>query len=83
MPRPADKPDALQTVIVIIAARSAVEEFLGQLEAEGFLADRLEAPGLDQLLALDIQEEGVWVFAGGDPASRRWWRGGTAAPCKT
>ncbi len=35
LPRPLDKPDSLQTVIVIIAARAGVEEFLGQLEQEG------------------------------------------------
>jgi hypothetical protein len=39
----------LQTIIVVIAARNAVEEFLGKLEGRGFLADRLEAPFLDQL----------------------------------
>jgi hypothetical protein len=78
MPRPADKPDALQTVIVIIAARSAVEEFLGQLEAQHFMADRLEAPGLDALLAVDIREEGVWIVPGaaGEPALVAWWYGG-------
>jgi hypothetical protein len=78
MPRPADKPDSLQTVIVIIAARSAAEEFLGQLEAQGFLADRLEAPGLDQLLSVDIREEGVWIVPGasGEPALVAWWYGG-------
>jgi hypothetical protein len=79
MPRPADKPDALQTVIVIIAARSAAEEYLGQLETQGFLADRLEAPGLDQLLAVDIHEEGVWLVPGapGEPALVAWWYGGS------
>jgi hypothetical protein len=79
MPRPADKPEALQTVIVIIAARSAVEEFLGQLESQGFLADRLEAPGLDQLLAVEMREEGVWIVPGapGEPALVAWWYGGT------
>jgi hypothetical protein len=79
MPRPADKADALQTVIVLIAARSAVEEFLGQLETQGFLTDRLEAPGLDQLLAVDIREEGVWIVPGaaGEPALVAWWYGGT------
>jgi hypothetical protein len=41
--------DNLQTVIVIIAARSAVEEHLGKLEGRGFQADRLEASFLDQL----------------------------------
>ena len=66
LPRPADKPDALQTVIVMIASRGAVEEFLGQLEGSGFLADRLEAPGLDQLLSAGIREEGVWIFPGAE-----------------
>jgi hypothetical protein len=80
LPRPLDKPDALQTVVVIIASRSAAEEFLGQLETEGFLADRLETPGLDQLLAVDIDEEGVWIFPSGErePVLTVWWYGGTA-----
>jgi hypothetical protein len=79
MPLPHKKPDALQTVIVIIAARSAAEEYLGQLEKQGFLADRLEAPGLDQLLALDINEEGVWLVPGdpGEPALVAWCYGGS------
>jgi hypothetical protein len=69
----------LQTVVVIIAGRSAVEEYLGQLETQGFLADRLEAPGLDQLLSLNIHEEGVWIIPGevGEPALVAWWYGGT------
>ncbi len=79
MPRPAGKADALQTAIVMIAARSAVEEFLGQLETQGFLADRLEAPGLDQLLSVNIGEEGVWIVPGaaGEPALVVWWYGDT------
>jgi hypothetical protein len=79
MPRLAEKTDALQTVIVLIAARSAVEEFLGKLEAQGFLADRLEAPGLDQLLALEMPEEGLWIVPGaaGEPALVVWWYGNT------
>src|SRR5215469_4578576 len=32
----------VQTVIVVMAARSVVEEFLGRLEGKNFLADRLE-----------------------------------------
>jgi len=77
--RPSEKPDSLQTVVVIIAARSVVEEFLGQLSGEGFLPDRLEAPGLEQLLAAKITEEGVWIFAGaaGESALVVWWYGGT------
>jgi hypothetical protein len=56
-----------------------VEEFLGQLEAGGYLADRLETPGLEELLAASIQEEGVWVFPGseGEPVLTVWWYGGT------
>lgn len=78
LPRPANA-EALQTVIVIIASRNAVEEFLGHLETEGFLADRLESPGLDQLLAAHIQRDGVWIFPGaaGEPALVAWWYGGT------
>src|SRR5438874_1614634 len=39
----------MQTAVVIIIGRSRVEEFLGQLEGHGYLADRLELPFLDQL----------------------------------
>ena len=79
MPAIDAKPETLRTVIVIIAGRAAVEEYLGQLEGNGFLADRLEAPGLDQLLALNIREEGVWIVIGapGEPALAAWWYGGT------
>ena len=49
--------DDLQTVIVVIAARHAVEEFLGKLEGQGYLADRLEAPMLDQLEAMLALED--------------------------
>jgi hypothetical protein len=79
VPRADDKPETMQTVIVIIAARSVVEEFLGQLSNEGFQPDRLEAPGLEQFLAARIHEDGVWILAGpaGDPALVAWWYGGT------
>jgi hypothetical protein len=52
----------LQTVIVIIAARQLAEEFLGQLEASGYIADRLEIPCLHQLLEKESTEDGVWVY---------------------
>jgi hypothetical protein len=79
MPLPVDKPDALQTVVVIIAARSAVEDFLRQLEGEGFLPDRLEAPGLEQLLAAKINGDGVWIVPGalGENVLVVWWSAGT------
>jgi hypothetical protein len=79
MPRSEDKPDALRTVIVIIAARSYVEELLGGLERQGFLADRLECPGLDQLLSAKMNGDGLWFFPGGEgePALMAWHYGGT------
>src|SRR5579862_7985093 len=42
----------LETVVVVIAERKAVEEFLGKLEEQKYLADRLEAPMMDQLEAI-------------------------------
>ncbi|HEY5083360.1 MAG TPA: hypothetical protein VII48_02470, partial [Rhizomicrobium sp.] len=78
LPTPADKPDALQTVIVIIALRAYVEEFLGALEAIDYLPDRLESPALEALLATKINEDGVWIFAvdDGEPALIAWQQGG-------
>jgi hypothetical protein len=70
----------LQTVIVVIAARSAVEEFLGKLEGRNFLADRLEAPMLDQLGAITTTEDGAWIFPAASGVSLSalvaWCRGG-------
>ena len=72
--------ESLQTVIVVIAARSAVEEFLGRLEKENFLADRLEVPLLDQLEAVTPDGDSAWVFpltvAGQNAALVAWWSGG-------
>jgi hypothetical protein len=70
----------LQTVVVVIAGRSAVEEFLGKLEGRKFLADRLETPALDQLEAITTTENGAWICpaaAGGTNAALvAWWYGG-------
>ena len=67
----------MQTVIVMIVARAVVEEFLGNLEAQGFLADRLELPLLDQLHTTAITEDGAWIYpeaAGGkNTALVAWW----------
>ena len=74
-------PDQLQTVVVVIVARSLVEEFLGQLEGQGYLADRLELPLLDQLLATPITGDGAWIYPGGSAEKTSglvaWWYGGT------
>jgi len=73
-------PESLQTVIVVIAERAVVEEFLGRLEQEGFLADRLETPLLDQLAAVPQTDDGVWLFpmslAGQNAALVAWRTGG-------
>lgn len=69
-----------QTVVIVIAARDAVEEFLGKLESRGYLADRLELPALDQLLGTKIQGDGAWVYPEAlgsvDSALVAWWYGG-------
>ena len=72
--------EALQTVVVVIVERHVVEEFLGQLESHGYLADRLEMPVLDQLEAVEATSDGVWIYpsviAGQNAALVAWWLGG-------
>ncbi|HKI69268.1 MAG TPA: hypothetical protein VKA67_06755 [Verrucomicrobiae bacterium] len=67
----------MQTVIAVIAARNAVEGFLGQLEGQGYLADRLELPLLEQLQATPIQGDGAWIYPGAQggkgSALVAWW----------
>ena len=71
----------LQTVIVVIVERRVVEEFLGKLETQGYLADRLEVPMLDQLAAASPTGEGAWIYPtslNNQPAALvAWWFGGT------
>jgi hypothetical protein len=70
----------LQTVMVVIVERKVVEEFLGKLESQGYLADRLEVPMLDQLEAVTPTADGAWVYPSilnGQPAALvAWWFGG-------
>jgi len=77
---PQSPSENLQTVIIVVAERKAVEEFLGRLEAQKFLADRLEAPMLDQLEATPVTEDGAWIFPaslnGQNAALVAWWFGG-------
>lgn len=77
---PAPNTPALQTVVVVLVERTAVEEFLGQLEGRGYLADRLELPMLDQLEAANGQEDGVWIYpqlmSGQNASLVAWWIGG-------
>jgi hypothetical protein len=70
----------LQTVIVIMVSRNHVEEYLGELEGQGYLADRLELPLLDELRATKVKEDGAWIFpgVGGHEGACMvaWWYGG-------
>jgi hypothetical protein len=70
----------MQTIVVIIVARQYVEEYLGQLEGAGYLADRLELPLIDLLHATKIDEDGVWIYpadaSGEGPCLVAWWYGG-------
>ncbi len=72
--------ETLQTVIVMIVARDVVEEILGQLEGQGYLADRLELPLLDELQATAITADGAWIYpqarSGQNNALVAWWYGG-------
>ncbi|MBI4657486.1 MAG: hypothetical protein HY735_01345 [Verrucomicrobia bacterium] len=71
----------LQTIIVVIAARGAVEDFLGGLEEDGYLADRLELPALHQLISAPPEGDSVCI----SPVQEQdrllcivaWWCGGT------
>jgi hypothetical protein len=72
--------ESLQTVVVVIAPRAAVEDFLCRLEKENFLADRLEVPLLDQLEAVSPEGDSAWIFpltiGGQNAALVAWWFGG-------
>ena len=80
LPKAAGGAENLQTIIVIVVARNVVEEFLGKLEGQGYMADRLELPMLDQLQATQITGDGAWVYpeTHGAHASAlvAWWYGG-------
>jgi hypothetical protein len=77
LPAPEGQP---QTVIVIIAARNAVEAFLDDLEGHGYLPDRLELPQVQELLSTDTKGDGVWILpreeGGKTVCLVAWWSGG-------
>lgn len=72
--------DGLQTVVVLMVPRTIVEDFLGHVETQGFLPDRLEFPMLHQMMANPPPQEGLWVHpsrvAGQDLCLAGWWSGG-------
>ncbi len=54
-----------QTVVVMIAERSAVEKYLGELEKIGYRPDRLETPVLHQVMATPQggkRPDGAWIY---------------------
>lgn len=69
-----------QTVVVIIAPRDLVEEYLGDLEGAGYLADRLEFPQLWELTASRLEEDGVWIYPWAEEGKMlclvAWWCNG-------
>jgi hypothetical protein len=81
VPPPAAAPgNDLQTLIVVFVERRVVEDFLGELEGAGYLADRIELSALDQITATPIDGDGAWIYPGlsGGPntALVAWWYGG-------
>jgi hypothetical protein len=80
VPAPAAAAGDLQAYVVVLVERRIVEEYLGELEAAGYLADRLELKALDQICAVPIDTHGAWIFPGlsgnAESALVAWWYGG-------
>ncbi len=72
--------DKLQTIVVIVVSREAVEEFLGKLEGQGYMADRIELPMFDQLQGTRVTGDGAWVYPESRGLESRaligWWYNG-------
>jgi hypothetical protein len=70
----------LQTAVVVIAERADVESFLGALEKEGYLADRLELPWLHQIVTAPPEGDTTWIYlVRRDPdvlCLAAWWYAG-------
>jgi hypothetical protein len=69
-----------QTALVCIVSRDVVEGFLGKIEEQGYLADRLEVPQINQILAQGTREDGAWIYPGSGLEANlcvvAWWSGG-------
>ena len=70
-----------QTAVLVIVPRQAVEDLLGKLEGQSYLADRIELPFLDQLLGVEINRDCAILFPittqeGGRFLWTAWWIGG-------
>ena len=69
----------LQTLAIVFAERKHVEAYLGQIEADGYLADRIELQALDQIAAAKVESNGAWIYpglGGTNTALVAWWYGG-------
>ena len=78
LPSQAEK---MQTAVVCIVSRDAVEQFVGNLEQSAYQPDRLEIPQLNQILAHGVREDGAWIYMGEEELANfctvAWWAGGT------
>ncbi len=78
-PQPGAAADELQTLVIVFAERKHVEEHLGVLEGEGYLADRIELQALDEIAAAKVTDNGAWIYPGlaGGPSTAlvAWWYG--------
>lgn len=54
--------DTLLTVVVVVAERARVEAYLGTLENDGYLADRLVIPWLHPILDSPPSTPGTWIY---------------------
>ncbi|HEX4343720.1 MAG TPA: hypothetical protein VH255_10030 [Verrucomicrobiae bacterium] len=72
--------EGMQTVLVVVVGRSAVEQFLGKLEGESYITDRLEVSFLEQLLSTKVAGNGAWVYPAAHGAKNSafvaWWYDG-------
>jgi len=71
----------MQTAIICIVPRDVVEAYLDKLEEEqGYQADKLEIPQLNQILAGGAKEDGAWLYPGTGDESHlcmvAWWSAG-------
>ncbi len=64
---PAPKDAKQTTVLVVMAERDEVETWVNRLEGEGFQADRVEVPQIEQLLGHWPDQDGVWLYPNPDP----------------
>lgn len=73
--------ESMQTAVVIVVARDVVEKFLGHLETQGYLPDRLEIPFLHQVLRAVPGRNSVCVYPVQEEPKTiclvAWWYQGT------